>query len=143
MPDLPDDPQPTFRALVQALVCTTCTVKWFMEFKCIEVKCLCCYAQLEPKPAPQLITTLLKDIMVHCIACKRDINIKSENYHTHECCTSPTKGEMKMASQVLCQLADTSPGKCIIFTDGTVKYKSTHRIPYLLNSSFSLKPSYR
>ena len=95
----------------RALVCTTCTVKWFMKFKCIEVKCPCCYTQLKPaelKPASQLITTLLKDVMVHCTACKQDA--KAEDYHTHECSTSPTKGEMKMASRVL---ADTSPEKCI------------------------------
>ena len=61
----------------------------------------------ELKSASQLITTLLKDVMVHCIACKRDV--KAEDYHTHECSTSPTKGEVKMASQVLCRLADTSP----------------------------------
>ena len=71
----------------RALVCTTCTVKWFMEFKCIEVKCPCCYTQLklaELKPASQLITTRLKDAMVHCIACKWDLKAeeeKSVHYH--------------------------------------------------------------
>ena len=42
-------------------------IEWFMEFKCIEVKCPCCYMHTnkpaELKPAPQL----LKVIMVHCI----------------------------------------------------------------------------
>ena len=52
------------------------------------------------KPAPQLITTLLKDITVHCVAWKQDG--KAVDYYTHECSTSPTKGpEVKMVSQVL------------------------------------------
>ena len=80
------------------------------------------YTQLKPaelKLASQLIMTLLKDVMVHCIAYKRDV--KAEYYHT-----PPTKGEVKMASQVLCRLANTSPEKCItISTGGTVNHNNT------------------
>ena len=62
--------------------------------------------------------------MVHCIACKRDV--KAEDYHIHECSTSPTKGEVKMASQVLCRLADTSPEICITISIGGTDKHNTH-----------------
>ena len=51
------------------------------------------------KPAPPLVQTLLKDIMVKCERCKRDV--KAGDYDTHECSTLPTKVEVKMASRVL------------------------------------------
>ena len=65
MPNPLGNPLPT-----HALVCTTCTVKWFMEFTEVyrgvyrgEVSMLLEPAEL--KPASQMITTLLKGIMVH------------------------------------------------------------------------------
>ena len=58
----------------RALVCTYCLVHWFMLFNCSEVKCPCCFMQspIQPqqlKPAPPLVQTLLKDIMVKCERC--------------------------------------------------------------------------
>ncbi|KAL5517527.1 hypothetical protein EMCRGX_G003086 [Ephydatia muelleri] len=67
-----------------------------------EVKCPCCFMQspIQPqqlKPAPPLVQTLLKDIMVKCERCKRDV--KAGDFDTHECSTLPTKVEVKMASR--------------------------------------------
>ena len=59
------------------------------------------------KPAPPLIQTLLKDIMVKCVRCKRDV--RAGDYDTHECSTLPTKVEVKMASRVLKRQASTGP----------------------------------
>ena len=78
-------------------------------FNCSEVKCPCCFMEspIQPqqiRPAPPLI---LKDIMVKCVRCKRDV--KAGDYDTHECSTLPTKVEVKMASRVLKRLASTSP----------------------------------
>ena len=58
---------------------------------CSEVKCPCCFMEspIQPqqlKPAPPLIQTLLKDIMVNCVRCKRDV--RAGDYDTHECSTS-------------------------------------------------------
>ena len=42
-----------------------------------------------------LVQTLLKDIMVKCERCKRDV--KADDFDTHQCSTLPTKVEVKMA----------------------------------------------
>ena len=44
--------------------------------------------------APSLILTLLKDMVVICGRCKRDV--RAGDYDTHECNTLPTKAEVKM-----------------------------------------------
>eukprot|EP00731_Ephydatia_muelleri_P023087 Em0015g670a len=69
-----------------------------MLFNCSEVKCPCCFMQspIQPqqlKPAPPLVQTLLKDIMVKCERCKRDV--KAGDFDTHQCSTLPTKVEVK------------------------------------------------
>ena len=109
----------------RALVCTYCLVHWFMLFNCSEVKCPCCFMQspIQPqqqqlKPAPPLDQTLLKDIMVKCERCKRDV--KAGDFDTHECSTLPTKVEVKMASRVLKRLASTSPEQTLLCTGGKV-----------------------
>ncbi|KAL5471210.1 hypothetical protein EMCRGX_G029301 [Ephydatia muelleri] len=70
------------------------------------------------KPAPPLVQTLLKDIMVKCERCKRDV--KADDYDTHECSTLPTKVEVKMASRVLKRLASTSPEQTLLCTGGKI-----------------------
>ena len=65
------------------------------------MKCPCCFTEppIQPqqlKPAPPLIQTLLKDIMVKCVRCNRDF--RAGNYDTRECSTLPSKVEVKMAS---------------------------------------------
>ena len=64
---------------------------------------------VEGKSAPQLITTLIKDVKVYCMEGKNGL----KKLQMHECSTSPIKGEVKVASQLLCRFADTSPEKCI------------------------------
>ena len=95
-----------------------------MLFNCSEVKCPCCFMQspIQPqqlKPAPPLVQTLLKDIMVKCERCKRDV--KAGDFDTHQCSTLPTKEEVKMmASRVLKRLASTSPEQTLLCTGGKV-----------------------
>ncbi|KAL5475010.1 hypothetical protein EMCRGX_G027054 [Ephydatia muelleri] len=68
------------------------------------------------KPVPPLVQTLLKDIMVKCERCKRDV--KAGDFDTHECSTLPTKVEVKMASRVLKRLASTRPEQTLLCTGG-------------------------
>ena len=70
------------------------------------------------KPAPPLVQTLLKDIMVKCKRYKRDV--KAGDFDTHECSTLPTKVEVKMASRVLKRLVSTSPEQTLLCTGGKV-----------------------
>ena len=106
-------------------MCTICTVDWFTAFNCSGVKCPCCFSDdpLIPshlKPAPPIIFTLLEDIKVHCTACMRDV--RAGDYHTHECSAAPSMDEVKMVSQIITEMADTSPEKIFsIPTGGTVK----------------------
>jgi len=66
---------------------------------------------------------LLNTLIIQCASCKRDM--QRDDYNTHNCSVMPTKNEVKIASQVINHLADTSPDKTIsITTDGTVKYKA-------------------
>ncbi|KAL5477661.1 hypothetical protein EMCRGX_G024486 [Ephydatia muelleri] len=90
----------------------------------LEVKCPCCFMQspIQPqqlKPAPPLVQTLLKDIMVKCERCKRDV--KAGDFDTHQCSTLPTKVEVKMASRVLKRLASTSPEQTLLCTGGKMQ----------------------
>ena len=55
---------------------------------------------------------MLEDVKVHYVACMRDV--RAGDYHTHECSAAPTMDEMKMVSQVLTKMADTSPDKTFI-----------------------------
>ncbi|KAL5516773.1 hypothetical protein EMCRGX_G002184 [Ephydatia muelleri] len=75
------------------------------------------------KPAPPLVQTLLKDIMVKCERCKRDV--KAGDYDTHQCSTLPTKVEVKMASRVLKRLASTSPEQTLLCTGGKITQPRT------------------
>ena len=112
----------------RALVCTTCLVRWFEAFSCCDVKCPCCFTDslLLPsglRPAPSIFMALLNTLIIQCASCKRDM--QRDDYNTHNCSVMPTKNEVKIASQVINHLADTSPDKTIsITTDGTVKYKA-------------------
>ena len=98
-------------------MCTACIVTWFTTFDCNGVMCPCCSSE-EPlipsllKPAPPIVFTLLEDVKVHCVACMRDV--RAGDYHTHECSAAPTMDEVKVVSQVLTKMADTSPDKTFI-----------------------------
>eukprot|EP00731_Ephydatia_muelleri_P011647 Em0006g541a len=83
------------------------------------------------KPAPPLIQTSLKDIMVKCVRCKRDV--RAGDYDTHECSTLPTKVEVKMASRVLKRLASTSPEQTlnVLEESGTQNGFNIHDGPFV------------
>ena len=109
----------------RALVCTTCMVRWFEVFSCSNVKCPCCFVDAPLlssalKPAPPIIMVLLQDIHIECSSCRRTYVLVITTSMI-ACDAKPTKDEVKMASQVLSNLAATSPDKTIsIPTDGLV-----------------------
>ena len=107
----------------RALVCTVCLVEWFKVFNCSEVKCPCCFTDTpltasQLKAAPQLIQTLLTDIVLECKTCRKDI----QAVELHQCSGEPTKAEVQTASHVLRRLASTSYQPITIHTGGTVKH---------------------
>eukprot|EP00731_Ephydatia_muelleri_P003359 Em0001g3359a len=62
----------------RALVCTACLIEWFKVFNCSGVKCPCCFHDTpitapQLKAAPLLIQTLLRDIVLQCQTCRKDI----------------------------------------------------------------------
>ena len=111
----------------RALVCTDCTIQWFMASNCSEVKCPCCImdtpliaAQLEP--APQLIQTLLADILVQCQTCRKEI--RAGEYGTHKCEVEShsSAADMQTVLSVLRGLSSTSSQPITISTGGRVEY---------------------
>ena len=97
-----------------------CMVEWFKVFSCSEVKCPCCFTDTPLTAAPQLIQTLLTDMVLECQACRKDI--RGVEYTTHQCSGEPTKAEVQTASGVLRRLASTSYPSIAIHTGGTVKH---------------------
>ena len=62
--------------------------------------CSCCSEDsslitTEIRPAPNAIVTLLKDVLVQCVGCHRDV--KAGCYEGHECTPSLTGGEEREA----------------------------------------------
>ena len=110
----------------RALVCTACMVEWFKVFNCSGVKCPCCFHDTaitapQLKAAPLLIQTLLRDIVLQCQTCRKDI--KFCEYGTHPCNGEPTKADMQTACRVLRRLASPTHSQPIkIPTGGTVKH---------------------
>eukprot|EP00731_Ephydatia_muelleri_P021490 Em0014g81a len=76
-----------------------CMVEWFKVFSCSEVKCPCCFTDTPLTAAPQLIQTLLTDMVLECQTCRKDI--RGVEYITHQCSGEPTKAEVQTASGVL------------------------------------------
>ena len=66
------------------------------------------------KAAPQLIQTLLRDIVLQCQTCRKDI--KACENGAHQCSGEPTKAEVQIASLVFKKLASTC------HTEGTVRH---------------------
>ncbi|KAL5517069.1 hypothetical protein EMCRGX_G002537 [Ephydatia muelleri] len=88
----------------RALVCTACLVEWFKVFNCSGVKCPCCFHDTpitapQLKAAPLLIQTLLRDIVLQCQTCRKDI--KACEYGTHPCNGESTKVDLQTAFRVL------------------------------------------
>ncbi|KAL5475002.1 hypothetical protein EMCRGX_G027044 [Ephydatia muelleri] len=70
-----------------------CMVEWFKVFSCSEVKCPCCFTDTPLTAAPQLIQTLLTDMVLECQTCRKDI--RGVEYITHQCSGEPTKAEVR------------------------------------------------
>ena len=92
--------------------CTVCLVEWFKVLTCRGVKCPCCFTDT-PLTAPQLIQTLLTDMVLECQTCRKDI--RAVEYITHQCSGEPTKA-------VLRRLASISYHPITIHTGGSVKH---------------------
>ena len=79
--------------------------------------CPCCSedSTLVPtgiRPAPNAIVILLKDLLVQCVGCHRDV--KAGCYEGHECTTSLTADEEREAAALLKRAISTSPEQGII-----------------------------
>eukprot|EP00731_Ephydatia_muelleri_P002959 Em0001g2959a len=105
----------------RALVCTACLVEWFKVFNCSGVKCPCCFHDTpitapQLKAAPLLIQTLLRDIVLQCQTCRKDI--KACDYGTHQCNGESTKADLQTAFRVLRRLASRTPSQPITIPTG-------------------------
>ena len=67
----------------KAMACAQCIIHWVATTG--SVHCPCCYS-CEPmhiKPASNLVLSMLKDVLVHCTMCTRDM--RAAMYEHHEC----------------------------------------------------------
>ena len=83
------------------LACTSCIVE---QVTASATVCPCCLLDggLVPtkiRPASNLIQLLLKDVLVQCVECHRDV--KAGYYEEHECTQSLTAGEEREAAGLL------------------------------------------
>ena len=79
----------------------------------------------EIRPAPNAILLVLKDVLVQCVGCHRDM--KAGCYDGHECTPYLVAGEEREAAALLKRA--TSPDQVGIIqlpTEGTVKYIQPH-----------------
>ena len=90
------------------LACTSCIVERVTASATV---CPCCLldgglVSTEIKPASNLIQLLLKDVLVQCVVCHRDV--KAGYYEDHECTQSLTPGEEREAAGLLKRAISTS-----------------------------------
>ena len=81
----------------------------------------------EIRPAPNAILLLLKDVLVQCVGCHRDM--KAGCYDGHECTPYLVAGEKRDAAALLKRAISISPDQAGIIqlpTEGTVKYIQPH-----------------
>ena len=109
----------------RTLACAQCIIDWLTASACTQ--CPCCSSDdtlvaAAIKPGSPLVLTLLKEIMVHCANCKRDV--KAHAYCSHQCVPSPTKDELQTAATVLKRIMSTSPEQSVVTlpTGGIVKW---------------------
>ncbi|KAL5500540.1 hypothetical protein EMCRGX_G012118 [Ephydatia muelleri] len=96
------------------LACTRCVVERVAASSPV---CPCCSedSTLVPtgiRPAPNAIVILLKDVLVQCAECHRDV--KAGCYEEHECTPSFTLVEEREAAALLKRAISTSPDQGII-----------------------------
>ena len=116
------------------LVCTRCAVERVAASTTV---CPCCSADgslipREIRPASNVTLLLLKDVLVQCMVCHRDV--KAGCYDGHECIPSLTAGEKREAAALLKRAISTSPDKGIIQlpTEGAVKCIQYHLSSYVI-----------
>ena len=102
----------------KAMACAQCIIHWVATTG--SVHCPCCYS-CEPmhiKPASNLVLLMLKDVLVHCTICTRDM--RAAMYEHHECTPSLTHEEQQSAAKLIKKI---SPEKGVfqLPTGGTVK----------------------
>ena len=112
------------------LACTSCAVERVAASTPV---CPCCSedSSLVPteirRPAPNAVLLLLKDVLVQCVGCHRDM--KAGCYDGHECTPYLTAGEEREAAALLKRAISTSPDQAGIIqlpTGGTVKCIQSH-----------------
>ncbi|KAL5515787.1 hypothetical protein EMCRGX_G001007 [Ephydatia muelleri] len=96
------------------LACTSCIVERVTASATV---CPCCLldgglVSTEIRPASNLIQLLLKDVLVQCVVCHRDV--KAGYYEDHECTQSLTPGEEREAAGLLKRAISTSPDQATV-----------------------------
>ena len=86
----------------------------------------------EIRPASNVTLLLLKDVLVQCMVCHRDV--KAGSYEGHEYTPSPTAGEEREAATLLKRAISTNPDKGTIQlpTEGAVKCIQYHLSCYVI-----------
>lgn len=98
------------------LACAECIIAWLKISG--TVLCPCCYSDIPMapaslRPASDLIISLLRDILVHCISCDR--NMRAGAYVAHQCTRSPTRSELNMTAAVYRHVISNSPpDECVV-----------------------------
>ena len=110
----------------RALVCAQCFIDWLTASACVQCPCCTSDEALVPaavKPASALVLMLLREVMVHCANCNRDV--KAHLYSSHQCVPSPTRDELQTAASILKRAISSSPKQSLVTlpTGGTVKCK--------------------
>ena len=111
------------------LACTSCVVE---RVAASTPMCPCCsedssLVPTEIRPAPNAVLLLLKDVLVQCVGCHRDM--KAGCYDRHECTPYLVAGEEREAAALLKRAISTSPDQAGIIqlpTGGTVKCIQSH-----------------
>jgi hypothetical protein len=116
------------------LACTSCIVQRVTASATV---CPCCLLDgglvpTEIRPASNLIQLLLKDVLVQCVVCHRDV--KAGYYEEHECTQSLTVGEEREAAGLLKRAISTSPDQATVqlATGGTVRRIQCHLNCYVM-----------
>ena len=91
------------------LACTSCIVERVIASATV---CPCCLLDgglvpTENRSASNLIQLLLKDVLVQCVVCHRDV--KAGYYEEHECTQSLAPGEEREAAGLLKRAGPSPP----------------------------------
>ena len=117
------------------LACAQCIIQWVVTTA--SVHCPCCFLQ-QPivlpllQPASHLVLPLLKDVVVHCVSCSRDM--RAGAYEEHECVLTLTASEERAAAGLL-KRAISTKGIIQLGTGGTVSVfnvNNTQCLPLML-----------